>query len=383
MRISPVLPNADARTPSTAARTRPRPARRAAAWMTGVGTVAACGLVLPIADADSSLSDECTQSGHVVTCTYDASGAAQTFTPAPGVSTISVTLTGASGGSGAWAGDRVGGQGGGGAVVTGTITGLDGQPLTVYVGKRGLNGTSDRTSNPGGFGFGAGGAGGGLQLVGFGGGGGGGASAIVAAGTPLAVAAGGGGGGGAGGLNGAGADGGDATAAGDSVPGGGQGGAAGTQSGPDGGAGQSTPLGGGGGGGGGGGLYGGDGGLRSTAAGMAAGGGGGGANLVPAGGSATAVDGGGDGAVVISYTVGVDAQLADLSQTVTGVGPGKSLANKVSSIQRYLTTDLSAACETLTGFINEVRAQAGKSIPKPVATSLISDAQEIRTALTC
>jgi uncharacterized delta-60 repeat protein len=77
-------------------------------------------------------------------------------------------------------------------------------------------------------------------------------------------------------------------------------------------------------------------------------------------------------------------QLAALALAVVGVGPGTSLADKVRKAQTSLAAgNESGACTTLGAFIREVGAQSGKSIPEPMATSLVSDANRIRTTLGC
>jgi hypothetical protein len=76
----------------------------------------------------------------------------------------------------------------------------------------------------------------------------------------------------------------------------------------------------------------------------------------------------------------LDALLAD----VTGVGPGKSLANKVKQIQSYVNAnDIADACGAFVGFINEVKAQTGKKITAAQAASFISQAQAIQDTLGC
>jgi hypothetical protein len=76
--------------------------------------------------------------------------------------------------------------------------------------------------------------------------------------------------------------------------------------------------------------------------------------------------------------------LTALAAKVTGVGPGKSLANKVAQASASLAAnDIPSTCSTMQGFINEVKAQTGKKIAPTLAASLISDAQAIRTALGC
>jgi hypothetical protein len=70
--------------------------------------------------------------------------------------------------------------------------------------------------------------------------------------------------------------------------------------------------------------------------------------------------------VSATLTPTVDAQLDALLEAVTGVGPGKSLANKVTLIQGYGDAgDSEAACAALTGF--EVNVQTDKKITKTQA----------------
>ena len=58
---------------------------------------------------------------------------------------------------------------------------------------------------------------------------------------------------------------------------------------------------------------------------------------------------------------GAAEQLADLLSETTGVGPGKSLADKVTSIQEDVAADDTAdACAALGAFIHEVNAQTGR-----------------------
>ena len=82
---------------------------------------------------------------------------------------------------------------------------------------------------------------------------------------------------------------------------------------------------------------------------------------------------------------GAAEQLDDLLAKVIGVGPGKSLENKV----RGMINDLDAGnvgevCSMLTqGFPNEVRAQRGKKIPPALADQLLADAARIAFVLGC
>ena len=67
-----------------------------------------------------------------------------------------------------------------------------------------------------------------------------------------------------------------------------------------------------------------------------------------------------------------------------GVGPGKSLASKVMSAQTYYAVpDIQSTCAVLTGFVNEVEAQAGKKIAQPLDAKLIADADAIEVAIGC
>jgi len=88
-----------------------------------------------------------------------------------------------------------------------------------------------------------------------------------------------------------------------------------------------------------------------------------------------------------SFTVivkGAAAQLADLYQTVQGMGPGTSLADKVALAQSYLAAgDVPDTCGTLGAFVQEVQAQTGHSVPPTTASTLITDAQRIEAVLSC
>ena len=80
---------------------------------------------------------------------------------------------------------------------------------------------------------------------------------------------------------------------------------------------------------------------------------------------------------------GAGEQLADLADAVNGVGPGKSLSATVAVAQWLLAHgQTNATCLTLTAFNLEVRA-AGKKIPTAQATTLIAEANRIKTVLGC
>jgi len=88
-----------------------------------------------------------------------------------------------------------------------------------------------------------------------------------------------------------------------------------------------------------------------------------------------------------SFTItvrGAADQLASLGQAVQGVGPGTSLADKITAAQSYLASgDTADACSTLTLFINQVKAQSGKMIPAGQAAQLITAATRIPAVLGC
>jgi len=66
------------------------------------------------------------------------------------------------------------------------------------------------------------------------------------------------------------------------------------------------------------------------------------------------------------------------------VGRGTSLADAVAMAQQQVATGHTrGACQTLTGFIHQVRAQSGKKIPSGQAAQLIADAQRIQAVLAC
>ncbi len=103
--------------------------------------------------------------------------------------------------------------------------------------------------------------------------------------------------------------------------------------------------------------------------------------------SCTATDVAGNGASG-SFTVQVKAsaamQLSDLLTQVTGVGPGASLANKVTQIQAYVSANNKAsACSLLNAFISEVAAQTGKKLTTAQAASFTTQANNIKATLGC
>ncbi|MFH9355225.1 Ig-like domain-containing protein [Kitasatospora sp. NPDC017646] len=277
----------------------------------------------PVLATPASAAGTCVTTGSLVTCTFNYTGAADSFTVPAGVTQLGFDAKGASGGASA-----SGETGGAGAEAIGTLAVTPGQTLQVNVGGAGGNGSSG-SGGVGGFNGGAAGA---ASLEGFSGGGGGGASDVRSGTFDLAsrlvTAAGGGGAGGGGtsnlpgGTGGAGGQSGVNGSNGGSdgtAPGGGGGGgatpttpgAAGTGGNGDaspgtlgtGGAGGTAPFSGGGGGGGG--VYGGGGGGGSNTGDNqeGAGGGGGGSSAAPAGSTYTTGANKGNGVVILTYTL--------------------------------------------------------------------------------
>ena len=181
----------------------------AALFVASVGLSALCALALALAGrADAQPS--CSQSGSTITCTFGYTGAAQTWTVPPGVTTATFDVQGAPGGVGAGLN-----SGGGGGEATADLPLAPGTTVTLVVG--GAGGSPGPCSGAGGGGFNGGAAGGAYSFGGCtdGGGGGGGASDVRIGGSALTdrvlVAGGGGGapggigcgnGGGGGGLTG-------------------------------------------------------------------------------------------------------------------------------------------------------------------------------------
>ena len=102
---------------------------------------------------------------------------------------------------------------------------------------------------------------------------------------------------------------------------------------------------------------------------------------------ANATDGCDIGAFEVQLTPA--QQITSLSNQVAALslpsGTATSLRSKLKSMAAYLEAgDTANACSTITAFINEVRAQAGKKkISASDANALISQATELKTALGC
>lgn len=80
----------------------------------------------------------------------------------------------------------------------------------------------------------------------------------------------------------------------------------------------------------------------------------------------------------------VEDLIQDLLDSVTGEGPGGSLADKMAILQAYVEAgDTQSACEMLRAFTNQVSAQSGKQVSAEVAGRLLNDASEIADGLGC
>jgi hypothetical protein len=80
----------------------------------------------------------------------------------------------------------------------------------------------------------------------------------------------------------------------------------------------------------------------------------------------------------------VSSLLQQLLTDSTGVGPGKSLANKATLAQTYHEVgDIRSTCAVLKSFLHEVRAQSGKKLTIDQAEALSADAVAITSAIAC
>ena len=88
-----------------------------------------------------------------------------------------------------------------------------------------------------------------------------------------------------------------------------------------------------------------------------------------------------------SFTVhvkGAQEQLEDLLAAVTGLPPGSSLPSKVTGILDKLASgNITATCQRLDAFANEVSAQRGKALTEEQADGFLSDAARIAAVLGC
>ncbi|MFF4580174.1 hypothetical protein [Streptomyces sp. NPDC001389] len=345
-------------TPSTRSRGLLR--RRHRALTAGALAVGMSFALVPVLAAPATAAGTCVQSGNLVTCTFNYTGAADSFTVPAGVTQVGFDAKGASGGAGSSL-FNPGGTGAAGAEVTGTLAVTPGQTLQVNVGGAGTNGALGGASGVPGTGGFNGGANGGATRDGQNTGGGGGGASDIRTGTfDLAsrqvTAAGGGAGGGAGqaGSGGAGGAGGQSGADGTAGAGGGGaggGGATPTTPGAAGGNGAAGTLGAGGvgglalqgGGGGGGGVYGGGGGGGAF---NSAGGGGGGSSAAPAGSTFSTGVNTGNGIVILTYNA-LHVTKAAQQQTFTAAGQTINYTytvtnNGVATLSGLTVTDATA-----------------------------------------
>jgi hypothetical protein len=86
----------------------------------------------------------------------------------------------------------------------------------------------------------------------------------------------------------------------------------------------------------------------------------------------------------IQFNSSVSFQLSALLTAVTGVGPGKALANDVRLAQSYYAaSDVQSTCSYLAAFADLVRAQTGKKIDAATASQLLSTASSLTGAIGC
>ena len=80
----------------------------------------------------------------------------------------------------------------------------------------------------------------------------------------------------------------------------------------------------------------------------------------------------------------VPFRLEQLLNAVTDVGPGRSLADKVTLAQTYYAvSDETATCSVLTALGRQLEANGGKRIDAGLATELIANAEGIMSTLGC
>lgn len=84
-------------------------------------------------------------------------------------------------------------------------------------------------------------------------------------------------------------------------------------------------------------------------------------------------------------TVGdIGSLLQQLRTSVTGIGPGNSLANKLALAETYYAVpDVQSTCAVLTDFLNQVAAQSGKKITADQATGLAANVSALMLAIPC
>jgi hypothetical protein len=89
-------------------------------------------------------------------------------------------------------------------------------------------------------------------------------------------------------------------------------------------------------------------------------------------------------ALSIYYLCDEALLLENLRVASVAVGPGKSLADKVALTQASNASgDIQGACDKLTDYVNQVKAQNGKKIPAATAAALIAQANAIKAEIGC
>ena len=89
-------------------------------------------------------------------------------------------------------------------------------------------------------------------------------------------------------------------------------------------------------------------------------------------------------AYLVSPIVSPSAMLSQLLASVTGIGPGKSLADKIALAQMYYAVpDIASTCSMLGAFIQEANAQTGKKLTPEQATMLVAEAEAIMDTVGC
>ena len=77
-------------------------------------------------------------------------------------------------------------------------------------------------------------------------------------------------------------------------------------------------------------------------------------------------------------------EVRDLLAAVQGVGPGKSLNDKVQEIHGLIAANQKAkTCAAIVAFKNEVKAQTGKQIPTATAAALQYEADRVAASVGC
>ncbi|NBM18914.1 hypothetical protein GUY61_25625, partial [Streptomyces sp. GC420] len=113
--------------------------------------------LVPLMAGPAAAQEPCARTGTRVQCTFDYTGALQTFTVPGGVRQLYVDALGASGGEGGSYNSGPGGAGGKGAQVKGTLTVRPSEVLWILVGGKGGDADGRMGGAGGTYGGGAGG----------------------------------------------------------------------------------------------------------------------------------------------------------------------------------------------------------------------------------